>query len=95
MKQEIIFKALLGTHLSTKTNDFIKYNKYVFKVNKNLSKYEIKKSVEILFKTKVKKLNVLNIHKKNRSRFHNNISKRYSKAYITLAQGKILQYYNI
>jgi len=65
-------------------------NSYVFEVNKKADKIIIKKSVEELFKVKVKSVNTL-IQRGKRKRFGKNIglSKSWKKAIVTLAEGKI------
>ncbi len=61
---------------------------YVFKVNKNANKFQIKDAIETAFKVKVVKINTLNTKPKNRrvGRYTGK-TKTYKKAYVTLADG--------
>lgn len=61
---------------------------YVFKVNKNANKFQIKDAIETAFKVKVVKINTLNTKAKNRrvGRYTGK-TKTYKKAYVTLADG--------
>lgn len=61
---------------------------YVFKVNKNANKFQIKDAIEKAFGVKVVKLTTLNTKAKNRrvGRYTGK-TKTYKKAYVTLADG--------
>lgn len=61
---------------------------YVFKVNKDANKFQIKDAIETAFKVKVVKINTLNTKPKNRrvGRYTGK-TKTYKKAYVTLADG--------
>ena len=66
--------------------------KYVFKVDKNANKPEIKKAVEELFGVKVKKVNIINVKGKTKV-FRGIKGKRpsYKKAIVTLEEGYTLK----
>ena len=64
-------------------------NTYVFKVAKEATKVEIKKSIEEIFGVQVVSVRVLNTKFKNkRTRFGKYETSTYKKAYIKLAEGK-------
>ena len=64
-------------------------NTYVFKVAKEATKVDIKKSIEEIFGVQVESVRVLNTKFKNkRTRFGKYKTKTYKKAYIKLAEGK-------
>lgn len=61
---------------------------YVFKVNKNANKFQIKDAIEKAFNVKVVKLTTLNTKAKNkRVGRYTGKTKTYKKAYVTLADG--------
>ena len=61
---------------------------YVFKVNKNANKFQIKEAIEKAFGVKVVKLTTLNTKAKNkRVGRYTGKTKTYKKAYVTLADG--------
>ncbi len=66
--------------------------KYVFKVDKNANKPEIKKAVEELFGVKVEKVNIINVKGKTKV-FRGIKGKRpsYKKAIVTLKEGYTLK----
>ena len=64
-------------------------NTYVFKVAKDATKLDIKKSIEEIFGVKVDSVRVLNTRFKNkRTRFGKYKTGTYKKAYIKLEEGK-------
>lgn len=61
---------------------------YVFKVNKDANKYQIKDAIEKAFGVKVVKINTLNTKPKDkRVGRYTGQTKTYKKAYITVADG--------
>ena len=70
-----------------------KNREYVFRVADQATKPEIKAAVELMFKTKVQKVTVLNVHGKER-RFGKTIGRRRSwkKAYVRLAEGQEINF---
>ncbi len=64
---------------------------YVFKVNKEATKDEIKKAVEDAFKVEVKSVNTLNTKaKRRRVGRYAGMSKTYKKAIVTLKSGSTI-----
>lgn len=61
-----MFNVLKNFYISEKASDLLGINQYVFKVNQNATKNEIKKQVEILFSVKVKHVRIINLPKKRR-----------------------------
>ncbi len=94
MKQERIFKVLLGPHISEKATIIgERYNQVVFKVSPDATKPEIKAAVEHLFDVKVEGVQVANIKgKRKRTRF--GIGKRSDlrKAYVKLQEGQDIDF---
>jgi large subunit ribosomal protein L23 len=70
-----------------------KNREYVFRVADQATKPEIKAAVELMFKTKVQSVTVLNVHGKER-RFGKTIGRRRSwkKAYVRLAEGQEINF---
>ena len=70
-----------------------KNRQYVFRVADSATKPEIKAAVELMFKTKVESVTVLNVHGKER-RFGKTIGRRRSwkKAYVRLAEGQEINF---
>ena len=66
---------------------------YVFRVADDATKPEIKAAVELMFKTKVMSVTVLNVHGKER-RFGKVIGRRrnWKKAYVRLAEGQEIHF---
>lgn len=61
---------------------------YVFKVNKDANKFQIKDAVEKAFNVKVAKITTLNTKAKNkRVGRYTGKTKTYKKAYVTLVDG--------
>jgi len=70
-----------------------KNRQYVFRVADAATKPEIKTTVELMFKTKVMSVTVLNVHGKER-RFGKVIGRRrnWKKAYVRLAEGQEINF---
>jgi large subunit ribosomal protein L23 len=70
-----------------------KNRQYVFRVADHATKPEIKAAVELMFKTKVQSVTVLNVHGKER-RFGKTIGRRrnWKKAYVRLAEGQEINF---
>lgn len=86
MRQERLLKIIKSPHISEKATIRIeKNNEYVFEVIDNATKPEIKDAVELLFKTKVKLVRVVNVRPKTKL-FRGVEGKRkgWKKAYVTL-----------
>jgi large subunit ribosomal protein L23 len=70
-----------------------KNRQYVFRVADGATKPEIKAAIELMFKTKVENVTVLNVHGKQR-RFGRVTGRRRSwkKAYVRLAEGQEINF---
>jgi large subunit ribosomal protein L23 len=92
--QERLMQVLLAPIISEKST-FIgeKRNQYVFRVASSATKPEIKAAVELMFKTQVKSVSVMNVHGKEKrsGRF---IGRRNSwkKAYVALQEGQEINF---
>jgi len=94
MNQERLLKIILSPHVSEKAAIASeKRAEYVFAVVKDAAKPEIKDAVELLFKTKVKSVRVVNVKTKPK-RFGQiqGRSKAWKKAYVTLQSGQSIDY---
>jgi len=68
-----------------KGSDLLQQNKYLFKVDRRSNKIEIKRSVEDIYKVKVKSVNIVNVKgKKRRVRLHQGMTSSWKKAIVTL-----------
>ena len=85
-----IIKFPVVTEKSTKISE---NNQFVFKVDIDTSKDEVKKAIEKIFKVKVKSVNTINVKGKKKV-FKGTKGKRsdYKKAVITLIKGETLDY---
>lgn len=62
--------------------------KYVFKVDVNANKIQIKQAVEKIFKVKVEKVNTINVNpRKKRVGKYSGLTNKYKKAIVTLVKG--------
>ncbi len=89
MKQERIFKVLLGPHITEKSAIAADANnQVVFRVVRDASKPEVKAAVEQLFEVKVADVRVANVKGKTKRTRHG-VGKRsdWKKAYVRLEQG--------
>ena len=86
---DVVYTVLItekGTNLAEK------YNKYLFKVSPNSTKFEIKKAVEEIFsEVKVSSVNVMNVLGKKKRMRSSKMGKRpdWKKAIVTLSEGSI------
>ena len=92
--KERLMQVLLAPLVSEKST-FIgeKHNQYVFRVAADATKPEIKAAVELMFKTKVKSVQVANVRGKEK-RFGRYVGHRrqWKKAYVSLAQGQEISF---
>jgi len=90
LPKERLMQVLLAPQVSEKST-FVgeKNNQYVFRVLADATKPEIKAAVELMFKTKVKAVRVVNVKGKEKrfGRFEGR-RRNWKKAYISLAQGQ-------
>ena len=95
--QEKIFNIIKKPIISEKSTALAEVaNRYVFKVESTATKIEIKNAVEQLFKVKVKAVNTIVMHGKNKraGRFEYKRS-NWKKAIITLAQGQKIELFQV
>ncbi len=87
--KDVVF---IKPYLSEKSTDLKELNQYVFEVEKNLNKIEIKKAIEKFYKVKVEKVN-LTLKKGKKKRFGRKISrfKPKKKAVVTLKEGEKIE----
>jgi large subunit ribosomal protein L23 len=94
MKQHNLLNIIMAPHMSEKAAIGIEKNgEYVFHVNQNATKPEIKEAVEALFKTQVVAVRVMNVKSKPK-RFGQiqGKSKAWKKAYVTLQAGQRIDF---
>ena len=93
-KDQRLMQVLLAPTVSEKST-YVgeKNNQVVFRVVQDATKPEIKAAVELLFKVKVKGVQVSNVKGKEK-RFGRFMGRRrnWKKAYVTLAQGHSLNF---
>ena len=95
--QEKIFNIIKKPVVSEKSTALAEVaNRYVFKVEATATKTEIKQAVEQLFKVKVKAVNTIVMHGKNKraGRFEFKRS-NWKKAIITLGQGQKIELFQV
>ena len=92
--QERLTQVLLAPVVSEKST-FIgeKRNQYVFHVASNATKPEIKAAVELMFKTQVKSVSIVNVRGKEK-RFGRFMGRRnhWKKAYVALQAGQEINF---
>ena len=91
---EQLMNVVLAPVVSEKSTRVADKNRqYVFRVADAATKPEIKAAIELMFKTKVESVTVLNVHGKER-RFGKSIGRRRSwkKAYVRLAAGQEINF---
>jgi len=78
-----VIKNMIRTE---KGSDLLTQNKYLFRVDRKANKIDIKRSVEDIYKVKVKAVNIINVAgKKKRVRYHEGMTSSWKKAIVTLA----------
>lgn len=95
MNQERMLKVLLGPHISEKSTSLSEQkNQFIFKVAKDSTKLEIKKTVESLFKVDVKNVTTLNILGKSKRTSRGVVGRRKSwkKAIVFLQEGQDIDF---
>ena len=78
-----VIKNMVRTEKGT---SLLVQNKYLFKVDKNANKIDVKRAVEELYKVKVTAVNIANVKgKKRRVRFREGMTSSWKKAIVTLS----------
>jgi len=91
---EQLMNVVLAPVVSEKSTFVADKNRqYVFRVADDATKPEIKAAIELMFKTKVEDVTVLNVHGKER-RFGRLSGRRrnWKKAYVRLAEGQEINF---
>jgi len=82
-------ETIISPNVTEKSTSLSEFNKVVFKVNKNASKENIKKSIEKIFKVNVIKINTINMRGKSKIvRNRKAFKPGYKKAIVTLKKGQ-------
>ena len=97
MNPELIFKVLLGPHISEKATVVgEKQNQVVFRVAPDATKPEIKAAVEQLFNVKVDAVQVSNLKgKRKRTRYGMGKRSDLRKAYVSLQEGQDIDFLSV
>ncbi len=86
------FNLLDTTNTPTNTEkatSLSEFNKLVFKVNRNVTKNSIKRSIEKIFKVNVIKINTINLKRKKKIvQGKKSFKSGYKKAIVTLKKGQ-------
>ena len=93
-RDQRLMQILLAPVVSEKST-FVgeKRNQYVFRVASDATKPEVKAAVELMFKTQVKSVSIVNVRGKEK-RFGRFMGRRnnWKKAYVALAQGQEINF---
>ena len=93
-RDQRLMQVLLAPVVSEKST-FVgeKVNQYVFRVASDATKPEVKAAVELMFKTQVKSVSIVNVRGKEK-RFGRFMGRRnnWKKAYVALAQGQEINF---
>ena len=82
-------ETIISPNVTEKSTSLSEFNKVFFKVNKNASKENIKKSIEKIFKVNVIKINTINMRGKSKIvRNRKAFKPGYKKAIVTLKKGQ-------
>jgi large subunit ribosomal protein L23 len=77
-----VIKHMIRTE---KASNILVHNKYLFKVDRDANKIEIKNAVEHIYNVKVDSVNLMNVKgKKKRVRLHEGLTTAWKKAIVTL-----------
>jgi large subunit ribosomal protein L23 len=94
LQKERLMQVLLAPQVSEKST-FVgeKHNQYVFRVAADATKPEIRAAVELMFKTKVKSVQVTNVKGKEKrfGRFEGR-RRNWKKAYVSLVKGQEINF---
>ena len=93
---EIIIKPIV-TEKATGLSE--KFNRYLFKVNKDANKIQIKQAVEAAYNVTVEDVNTMNVSGKNKTRYTKagiikGATSDYKKAVVTLKEGDLIDFYS-
>jgi len=86
------WQILKGPHITEKSTDLSKKNKYVFRVYSESNKKEIKKIISVLYNVDVLSVRIINIPKKSRRLGKTSGWRQgYKKAIITIKKGQKIE----
>lgn len=86
------YDIIIRPILTEKSHRMMGEGKYVFEVNPNANKGQIKEAVEHIFNVKVEKVNVINVKSKPKRRgIFVGKSRRWKKAIVTLKEGYVIK----
>ena len=84
-----LLDTIISPNITEKATSLSEFNKLVFKVNKNVTKNSIKRSVEKIFKVNVIKINTINLKRKKKLvQGKKSFKPGYKKAIVTLKKGQ-------
>jgi len=84
-----LLDIIISPTITEKATSLSEFNKLVFKVNKNVTKNSIKRSVEKIFKVNVIKINTINLKRKKKLvQGKKSFKPGYKKAIVTLKKGQ-------
>ncbi len=89
----INYDKIFAPVITEKSASMEQEGKYVFKVDVRSNKTEIKQLIEKIFNVKVEKVNIMNIHPKDRRvGKYTGKTNRYKKAIVKLAKGSTISF---
>ncbi len=89
MRKFDLLDTIISPNITEKATSLSEFNKLVFKVNKNVTKNSIKRSVEKIFKVNVIKINTINLKRKKKLvQGKKSFKPGYKKAIVTLKKGQ-------
>ncbi len=91
-----IYNIIKEPHIAEKASYLAEQNKYIFKVEPKANKIEIKKAIEALYGTQVKKVNIEHMPPKKRrigqtEGWRGGLKKGFKKAIVTLKEGEKIE----
>lgn len=87
-----VYKILKEPHISEKATVLTDQNKYIFKIMPRANRVETKKAVENLYGVRVKGVNIINVHRKQKVlRGVKGFKTGYKKAIVTLKEGEKIE----
>ncbi|MDZ7684105.1 MAG: 50S ribosomal protein L23 [Gammaproteobacteria bacterium] len=95
MKEERMYKILLGAHISEKATVIAdKANQFAFKVARDATRPEIKEAVENIYKVNVEGVTVLNVKGKVKRNVRGVTTHKpnWKKAYVRIAEGQDIDF---
>ena len=89
----INYDKIFAPVITEKAASLEQEGKYVFKVDVRSNKTEVKQMIEKIFNVKVEKVNIMNIHPKDRRvGKYTGKTNRYKKAIVKLAKGSTISF---